>query len=116
MARIERGHSSAKGCSGFLEFGEFGDPVLLALAVVRDDFGGGVLDEGFAGEFFCDFFDFGFDFADFAVEAFGFGGGVDDAFERKVDRADVGGAGGVADRGGLTEFERLGVEKDREDR
>jgi hypothetical protein len=61
------GAISAQGGSGFLEFGEFGDPVLLALAVVGDDFGGGVLDEGFAREFFGDLLDLGFDFADFAV-------------------------------------------------
>jgi len=98
-----------------LEFREFGKPVLLSLAVVSDDFGGGVLDEGFAREFFGDFFDLGFDFADFAVEALGFGGGINDAFEWKVDRADVRRARGVADWGGFAERDRLGVEQDRED-
>ena len=98
-----------------MEFREFGKPVLLSLAMVGDDFGGGVLDEGFAREFFGDFFDLGFDFANLAFEAFGFGGRVDNAFEWKVDRADVRRARGMADRGGFTKGDRLGVEQDRED-
>ena len=53
-----------------MEFGEAVDLVLLALAVLGDDFGGGVLDEGFAGELAGDFFDLGFDFGDLSVEAF----------------------------------------------
>ena len=97
-----------------MKLGEFGDPVLLALAVVGDDFGGGVLDEGFAREFFGDLLDLGFNFADFAVEALGLGGGVDDAFEREVDRAEIGRAGGVADRSFFTNRDRFGVEEVRE--
>jgi hypothetical protein len=56
--------------TGALEFGEAVNPVLLALTVLGDDFGGGVLDEGFAGQLAGNFFDFGFDFGYFAFEAF----------------------------------------------
>jgi len=42
----------------------------LALAVLGDDFGRGVLNEGFAGQLAGDFFDLGFDFGDLSVEAF----------------------------------------------
>ena len=97
-----------------MEFCEFGDPVLLALAVVGDDFGRGILDEGFAREFFGDFFDLGFDFSDFAVEALGLGCGVDDAFEWEVNRADVGRTGGMADRSLFANRDRFGVEEVRE--
>jgi hypothetical protein len=61
---------SLQPSTGALEFGEAVDPVLLALAVFGDDFGGGVLDEGFAGQLAGDFFDLGFDFGDLSVEAF----------------------------------------------
>ena len=43
---------------------------MLALAVFGDDFGGGVLDEGSAGQLARDFSDLGFDFGDLSVEAF----------------------------------------------
>ena len=96
---------SLQARAGALEFGEAVDPVLLALTVLGDDIGGGVLDEGFAGELAGNFFDFGFDFGYFAVEAFFFRGGIDDAFQREVDGADVCGTGGVALRSGFAEGE-----------
>ena len=97
--------SSIQSRSGALEFGKAVDPVLLALAVLGDDFGGGVLDEGFAGELAGDFFDFGFDFIDLSVEAFFFRGGIDDAFQREVDCSDVRRASGMALRSGFAEGE-----------
>jgi hypothetical protein len=51
-------NSSVKPCAGALEFGEAIYPVSLALAVLGDDISGGVLDEGFAGQLACEFFDF----------------------------------------------------------
>jgi hypothetical protein len=62
LAAQSRQKNLLQSGAGSLEFGEAVDPVLLALAVLGDDFGGGVLDEGFAGELAGDFFDFGFDF------------------------------------------------------
>jgi hypothetical protein len=84
----------------------------LALAVLSDDFGGGVLDEGFAGELAGDFFDFGFDFGDLAIEAFFLCGWIYDAFKREVDRSDVRGTGSVALRSGFAEGEGFRMKQD----
>ena len=73
--------------------------------MLGDDFGGGVLDEGFAGELAGDFFDFGFDFGDFSIEAFFLCGWIYDAFEREVDCSDVRRASGMALRSGFAEGE-----------
>ncbi len=93
-----------------MEFGEAVDPVLLALTVLGDHFGGGVLNESFTGELAGDFFDFGFDLGDFAVEAFFLCGGIDDAFKREVDCADVSRTSGMALWRGVTESEGFGTE------
>ena len=100
--------------AGALEFGEAVDPVLLSLAVLGDDFGGGVLDKGFAGELAGDFFDFGFDFGNLSFEAFFFRGGIDDAFKGEVDDSDIRRTGGMALRSGFTEGEGLRMEQDGE--
>ena len=93
--------------AGALEFGESVDPVLLALAVLGDDFRWGVLDEGFAGELAGDFFDLGFDFGDLSVEAFFFCCRIYDAFKREVDDSDVRWASCMALRSGFAEGEGL---------
>ena len=89
---------------------------MLALAVFGDDFGGGVLNEGFAGELAGDFFDLGFDLGDFSIEAFFFRGGIYDAFKREVDDSDVRWASCMALRSGFAEAEGLRMKEDGEDR
>ena len=88
---------------------------MLALAVLSDDIGGGVLDEGFAGEFAGDFFDLGFHLGDFSIEAFFLCGGINDAFEWEVNRSDMRRAGGMALRRGLAEGEGFRMQEVRED-
>ena len=65
--RGQRGHLGVETRTGSLELGEAVDPILLPLAVLGDDFSGGILDKGLAGELAGDFFDFGFDFNDLAI-------------------------------------------------
>ena len=108
--------SLRQAIAGALKFGEAVDPVLLALAVLGDYFGWGVLDEGFAGELAGDFFDLGFDFGYFSVEAFFLRGGIDDAFQREVDDSDIRRTGCMALRSGFAEGEGLRMQQDGEDR
>jgi len=100
---------------GALELCEAVEPILLALAVLCDDIGGGVLDEGFAGEFAGDLSDLGLDFGDFSVEAFLLRGGINDTREREVNRSDMRGAGRMALRRGLAEGEGFRMQEDGAD-
>ena len=101
---------------GLLQFTKSGDPVLLALPVVGDHVGRGILNEGFTRELAGNFFDFGFDLQDFAMQTFFLRRGVNDAFERQVNEADVGRAGGVALWSGFTEGDGFRMEENRQDR
>ena len=96
---------------GLLQFTKSVDPVLLALAVVGDHVGRGVLNEGFTRELTCNFFDFGYYLQYFAMQTFFLRCGVNDAFEGKVNDADVGRAGSVTLRSRFTERDGFGMEE-----
>ena len=118
LLRVEWGEAnrlSFEAVVGLLQFTKSVDPVVLALPVIGDDVGGGILNEGFAREFAGDFFDFGFHFENLPMKTFFLRCGVNDAFEREVNEADVGGAGGVTLGGGFTEGNGFGMEEDRQD-
>ena len=106
---------SFKAIVGLLQFTKSVDPVLLALPVVRDHVGRGVLNEGFTRELTGNFFDFGFYLQDFAMQPFFLRRGVNDAFEGKVNEADVGRARGVTLGSGFTEGNGFRMEENRQD-
>lgn len=102
---------------GIEEVLEFFLPFGLAEPVFFDDFAGGVADEVFRGEFGSGFGKFGFDFAEFAFEAFGFLKGVQQSGQREIDMAQRGERGGAAGGrlGGFVEGDGFRVEERRED-